>query len=100
LVRAQCEPIDMGVVKDDPTSLEATLREACTKADVIITTGGVSAGDADYTRQMMTRLGEVLFCKIAMRPGRPMAFGKIQCDGHSPPPGRHRERRSCVCAAI
>jgi molybdopterin molybdotransferase len=73
----------MGVVKDDPASLEATLREACTKADVIITTGGVSAGDADYTRQMMNRLGDVLFCKIAMRPGRPMAFGKIQCNGHS-----------------
>ncbi len=83
LVRAQCEPIDMGVVKDDPASLEATLREACTKADVIITTGGVSAGDSDYTRQMMNRLGDALFCKISMRPGRPMAFGKIQCDGHS-----------------
>lgn len=83
LVRAQCEPIDMGVVKDDPASLEAALREACATADVIITTGGVSAGDADYTRQMMARLGEVLFCKIAMRPGRPMAFGKINCDGHS-----------------
>ena len=52
LVRAQCEPIDMGVVKDDPASLEKALREACAQADVIITTGGVSAGDADYTRQM------------------------------------------------
>ena len=83
LVKAECEPIDMGVVKDDPASLEAALRNACTKADAIITTGGVSAGDADYTRQMMTRLGDVLFWKIAMRPGRPMAFGKIQCDGHS-----------------
>jgi molybdopterin molybdotransferase len=83
LVKAECEPIDMGVVKDDPASLETALRDACTKADAIITTGGVSAGDADYTRQMMTRLGDVLFWKIAMRPGRPMAFGKIQCDGHS-----------------
>jgi len=83
LVRAQCEPIDMGVVKDDPASLETALREACAQADVIITTGGVSAGDADYTRQMMARLGEVLFWKIAMRPGRPMAFGKIHCDGRS-----------------
>ena len=83
LVRAQCEPIDMGVVKDDSASLEKALREACAQADVIITTGGVSAGDADYTRQMMARLGDVLFCKIAMRPGRPMAFGKIQCDGRT-----------------
>ena len=83
LLKAECEPIDMGVVKDDPVSLEAALRDACTKADAIITTGGVSAGDADFTRQMMTRLGDVLFWKIAMRPGRPMAFGKIYCDGDS-----------------
>lgn len=69
--------IDMGVVKDDPISLEATLREACKLADVIITSGGVSDGDADYTRTLMYKLGDVLFWKIAMRPGRPMAFGKI-----------------------
>ena len=81
LLRAHCEPIDMGVVRDDPDSLEAALRTACANADVIITTGGVSAGDADYTKQMMARLGEVGFWKIAMRPGRPMAFGKILCDG-------------------
>jgi molybdopterin molybdotransferase len=70
-------PIDMGVVKDDPISLEATLREACKLADVILTSGGVSGGDADYTRALMHKLGDVLFWKIAMRPGRPMAFGKI-----------------------
>jgi molybdopterin molybdotransferase len=81
LLRAGCEPIDMGVVRDDPASLEAALRDACRQADAIITTGGVSAGDADFTREMMARLGEVLFWKIAMRPGRPMAFGRIQVDG-------------------
>ena len=70
-------PIDMGVVKDDPISLEATLREACKLADVILTSGGVSGGDADYTRTLMHKLGDVLFWKIAMRPGRPMAFGNI-----------------------
>jgi len=70
-------PIDLGVVKDDPISLEATLREACKLADVILTSGGVSGGDADYTRALMHKLGDVLFWKIAMRPGRPMAFGKI-----------------------
>lgn len=75
--------IDMGVVKDDPVVLEATLREACTKADVIITSGGVSGGDADYTRSLMDQLGKVLFWKIAMRPGRPMAFGKISSGEHS-----------------
>ena len=80
LVRAGCEPIDMGVVRDDPASLEAALRDACRQADAIITTGGVSAGDADFTRELMARLGEVLFWKIAMRPGRPMAFGRIRDD--------------------
>ncbi|MEO0318957.1 MAG: hypothetical protein RL404_2634 [Pseudomonadota bacterium] len=81
LLRAGCEPIDMGVVRDDPASLEAALRDACRQADAIITTGGVSAGDADFTREMMARLGDVLFWKIAMRPGRPMAFGRIAVDG-------------------
>lgn len=76
-------PIDMGVVKDDPISLEATLRQACAEADVIITSGGVSDGDADYTRTLMDKLGDVLFWKIAMRPGRPMAFGKIVSGEHS-----------------
>ena len=71
------EIIDMGVVRDDPAKLEAAFREAAARADAIITTGGVSVGEADFVRQLMARLGEVLFWKIAMRPGRPMAFGKI-----------------------
>ena len=75
--------IDMGVVKDDPIALEATLREACSQADVILTSGGVSGGDADYTRSLMAKLGDVLLWKIAMRPGRPMAFGKITSGEHS-----------------
>ncbi len=83
LVRAGIEPIDMGVVRDEPAALEAALRDACRQADAIITTGGVSAGDADYTKQMMARMGEVLFWKIAMRPGRPMAFGRLNVDGKS-----------------
>ncbi len=82
LERAGCDALDLGVVRDDPAALEATLRAACRQADVIITTGGVSAGDADYTTAMMRRLGDVLFWKIAMRPGRPMAFGQLRCDGH------------------
>lgn len=77
LHRMGCEPIDMGVVKDEPAALETALRKACSVADAVITSGGVSAGDADYTRKMMARLGDVLFWKIAMRPGRPMAFGEI-----------------------
>ena len=71
------ELIDMGVVRDDPEKLEAAFAAAAAKADAIITTGGVSVGEADFVKQLMARLGEVLFWKIAMRPGRPMAFGKI-----------------------
>ncbi|MEK6244746.1 MAG: gephyrin-like molybdotransferase Glp [Pseudomonadota bacterium] len=71
------EIIDMGVVRDDPEKLEAAFAAAAAKADAIITTGGVSVGEADFVKQLMAKLGEVLFWKIAMRPGRPMAFGKI-----------------------
>ena len=77
------EIIDMGVVRDDPQQLEAAFAAAAAKADAIITTGGVSVGEADFVKQLMARLGEVLFWKIAMRPGRPMAFGRITCGGHS-----------------
>lgn len=83
LDRLGCDMLDMGVVKDDPASLEAAFRSACENADAIITSGGVSVGDADYTRQMMDRLGEVSFWKLGMRPGRPMAFGKIASNGSS-----------------
>jgi molybdopterin molybdotransferase len=81
--RAGFEAIDLGTVRDDPVALEASLRNACRQADAVITTGGVSAGDADYTKAMMARLGDVLFWKVAMRPGRPMAFGQITVDGKS-----------------
>jgi molybdopterin molybdotransferase len=83
LTRLGCEIIDLGVVKDDPAALEITLRSACESADAIVTSGGVSVGDADYTRQIMAQLGEVEFWKIGMRPGRPLAFGHINSNGHS-----------------
>ncbi|MEF9996925.1 MAG: molybdopterin-binding protein, partial [Burkholderiaceae bacterium] len=69
--------IDMGVVRDDPVALETTLRTAAENADAIITSGGVSVGEADFTRELLGRLGEAVSWTIAMRPGRPMAFGKI-----------------------
>lgn len=72
-----CETIDMGVVPDHPQMLEQTLIQAALSADVIVTSGGVSAGDADFTQAMMKKLGDVVFWKIAMRPGRPMAVGHI-----------------------
>lgn len=81
LTRLGCEIVDMGVVKDDPASLETAFRTACESADAVITSGGVSVGEADYTRQMMARLGDVTFWKIGMRPGRPMAFGKVMSNG-------------------
>ncbi len=85
LTRLGCEVIDMGVVRDDPASLEAAFREAAACADAIITSGGVSVGEADFIKQLMTQLGEVAFWKIAMKPGRPMAFGRIQPDGAARP---------------
>ncbi|SOZ54580.1 Molybdopterin biosynthesis protein [Cupriavidus taiwanensis] len=81
LRRMNVDLLDMGVVRDDPESLEAAFRTACESADAVITSGGVSVGEADYTKQIMARLGDVTFWKIAMRPGRPMAFGRIQSNG-------------------
>ena len=77
LTRLGCDIIDMGVVRDDPVAMEAAFRSACEHADAVITSGGVSVGAADYTKQTMTKLGDMLFWKIGMRPGRPMAFGRI-----------------------
>jgi molybdopterin molybdotransferase len=73
-----CEMIDMGVVKDNPDLLEKAFNQAAEQADAIITSGGVSVGEADFTKAMMKKLGDVVFWKIAMRPGRPMAVGQIQ----------------------
>ena len=77
LTRLGCEVIDMGVVRDEPTLLESAFTQAAKSADAIITSGGVSVGEADYTRAMMKKLGDVEFWRIAMRPGRPMAVGRI-----------------------
>jgi molybdopterin molybdotransferase len=73
--------IDLGVVKDDPQLLENAFTKAAEHADAIITSGGVSVGEADFTKAMMKKLGDVVFWKIAMRPGRPMAVGRIT-QGH------------------
>ncbi len=83
LQRLGCEIIDMGVVRDSPEALEEALRTACENADAIITSGGVSVGAADYTKQVMAELGDVTFWKIGMRPGRPLAFGRVSSNGRS-----------------
>ncbi|RZL05018.1 MAG: molybdopterin molybdenumtransferase MoeA, partial [Rubrivivax sp.] len=83
LTRMGVEVIDMGVVGDEPALLEAAFRDAASRADAIITSGGVSMGEADHTKAMMKQLGDVAFWRIAMRPGRPMAVGRIQEGGRS-----------------
>ena len=77
LMRLGVEPIDLGVVRDDPAALEVAFRAAARDADAVITSGGVSVGEADHTKTVMAKLGDVLFWRIAMRPGRPMAIGRI-----------------------
>ncbi|WP_296509090.1 gephyrin-like molybdotransferase Glp [Rhodoferax sp.] len=77
LERLGCEVVELGVVPDEPVALEAAFRSAAAQADVIISSGGVSVGEADFTKGMMARLGDVAFWRIAMRPGRPFALGRI-----------------------
>jgi molybdopterin molybdotransferase len=77
LRRLGCETLDLGVVPDDPAALEDAFRRAAAAADVVITSGGVSVGEADFVRDLLGRLGAVLFWKIAMKPGRPLAYGRI-----------------------
>ena len=83
LQRLGVELLDMGVVRDEPAALEAAFRDAAANADAVITSGGVSVGEADHTKAVMASLGDVLFWRIAMRPGRPLAIGRIET-------GRHR----------
>ena len=77
LRRLHTEVIDLGLVRDNPATIEQVFKEAISKADVVISTGGVSVGDADYTKPVLDKLGQVHFWKIAMKPGNPFAFGKL-----------------------
>jgi len=77
LTRLGCEVLDMGVVRDDPKLLEKAFHDAAAAADVVITSGGVSVGEADFVKELLNKLGEVVFWKIAMKPGRPLAYGRI-----------------------
>jgi len=77
LKRLDVDILDMGVVPDDRDLLRQALTDASEQADVVITSGGVSVGDADYVKEILAELGQVDFWKIAMRPGRPLAFGQI-----------------------
>ena len=81
LQRLGVEVLDLGVVRDEPAALAAAFRAAAAAADAVITAGGVSVGEADHTKAVMAELGDVLFWRIAMRPGRPMAIGRIESGG-------------------
>ncbi|NIF44125.1 molybdopterin molybdotransferase MoeA [Burkholderia sp. Tr-862] len=78
LERLHIDALDLGIVRDDPAALERALRDAAdARADAVITSGGVSAGEADFTRDVMARLGDVTFASLALRPGRPLACGTL-----------------------
>ncbi len=77
LKRLGCEILDLGILADDPAVFEKAFQEAQEQADLIITSGGVSVGEADFTKNVLEKLGHVNFWKIAMKPGKPFAFGKI-----------------------
>jgi len=78
LNRLGVEVIDMGVVKDEPLAIKHTLLAAAADSDVIITSGGVSVGDADYVTDILQQIGTMHFWKIAMKPGKPLTFGHIE----------------------
>ena len=80
LKRLDVETFDLGVIPDDKKIIEDTLKKASDIADIVITTGGVSVGEADYMKDILKKIGEILFWKISMKPGKPLAYGKIgQC---------------------
>jgi molybdopterin molybdotransferase len=87
LNRLGLDVLDCGIIQDDPLALKTAFLQAASTADVIISSGGVSVGEADFTKQVMQELGDVGFWKIAMRPGRPMAFGTLK-----PVPNQHPPR--------
>ncbi|HDV7284175.1 TPA: molybdopterin molybdotransferase MoeA [Mannheimia haemolytica] len=78
LEKLNCEILDFGILPDDPILFEQTFRQAQQQADVLITSGGVSVGEADFTKDVLEKLGEIGFWKIAMKPGKPFAFGKLE----------------------
>lgn len=77
LLQAGVALIDLGVIADQPAAIEQAMHSAAAQADVIITTGGVSVGDADFVKAVLEKLGQINFWRIAMKPGKPLALGKI-----------------------
>lgn len=77
LHKMNCDVIDLGIVPDDRSRLRALLTEADAQADCVITSGGVSVGEADFTKEILSELGQIDFWKIAIKPGKPLAFGRL-----------------------
>ena len=78
LSQMHCEPIDLGVIADNKAALKAAFLQAAAQADLIITSGGVSVGEADFTKEVLAEEGQINFWKLAIKPGKPFAFGNIQ----------------------
>ena len=77
LQRMGCKVIDLGIIEDSQAAMEQTLTGAAESADMVISSGGVSMGQADYIKLALEAVGEINFWRIAMRPGRPLAYGKL-----------------------
>ncbi|WP_213991995.1 molybdopterin molybdotransferase MoeA [Sodalis sp. dw_96] len=72
-----CEVIDLGIVADNASALRDAFRQADNQADLLITSGGVSVGEADYTKTVLEELGHINFWRLAIKPGKPFAFGRL-----------------------
>lgn len=81
LKRLGCDVLNLGIIKDDPAALKQAFEKACDECDAVISSGGVSVGEADYTKDILDELGEINFWKLAIKPGKPFAFGKISHQG-------------------
>lgn len=77
LSKSNVEWIDLGVIADNKEAIRGAFKEAASQADMVLTSGGVSVGDADFTKQILSEEGKITFWKLAIKPGKPFAFGKI-----------------------
>ena len=77
LEKLDCDVLDLGVIPDSPEKLRETFKTADAQADLVISSGGVSVGEADYTKQILDEIGEIGFWKLAIKPGKPFAFGRL-----------------------
>ena len=78
LEKLGCEVLNLGIIPDSPDALRAAFIEADRQADVVISSGGVSVGEADYTKTILEEMGDIHFWKLAIKPGKPFAFGRLQ----------------------